>query len=325
MAKKEYRFNPDTLSYEEIKEPLRLRVYRVLRKGLVVFIAVCIVNIVYSSLYYTPKLRRIAREEEEYLMKYRILDNRIKVAGGKLAEIKDRDNNVYRRIFAADTLAIEGIYNPYPQDRYIYMSDDYYGSLMMNSWRELDAVSRLLYLQSRSLDELQMLAMAKENLATAVPAIWPIDRRNLRKIDRYGGRIHPIYKRWIFHKGIDLGAHTGDPVYATASGVVKSTDKGQRRVGYGQQVLIDHGFGYQTRYAHLSKIEVKPGQVVRKGEQIGLVGSTGGSTGPHLHYEVIYKSQTVNPINYLQNDMDEAEFEKIIATGNAATFETEFQ
>ncbi len=127
------------------------------------------------------------------------------------------------------------------------------------------------------------------------------------------------------HQGIDLGDKPGDAVYATGNGVVKDTDLGMRRRGYGRQILIDHGFGYRTRYAHLTSIDVVEGQQIKRGEQIGTVGNTGGSTGPHLHYEVIYMGKPVDPINYLKRDMDEAEFERIIEEANTTTFETEFQ
>lgn len=183
-------------------------------------------------------------------------------------------------------------------------------------------MTRRTYLQSRSLDELQLLATDKEHMATAIPAIWPIDKRDLRNsIGAYGGRMHPIYKRYIKHDGIDLPAKIGDPVYATGNGVVQSTDIGFRNRGYGRQILIDHGFGYKTRYAHLSQIDVEPGQHVTRGEQIGRVGNTGASTGPHLHYEVIYMGHTVDPINYFRRDMDDEEFERIIRAARETTYE----
>lgn len=325
MTKKDYRFDPETLSYEEVKDPFRLRFYRLIRKIIVLFIIVCILNLLFSTIYYTPKMRRLAREENELLLKYYILNDRINTTTKKVDELRERDHDVYRRMFGADTLDIAGVYNPYPDNLYSYMADDYYGTLMTHTWRSVDALGRRIYLQSRSLDDLQVLAHSKEDIASSVPAIWPIEYRNVRKMDHYGGRMHPIYRRWIFHQGIDLGAHIGDAVFATANGVVKSTNIGLRRTGYGQQILIDHGFGYQTRYAHLSSIDVVPGQVIKRGEMIGKVGNTGGSTGPHLHYEVIYMGNTVNPINYLKRDIDEEEFDKLIHEANRATFESDFQ
>lgn len=325
MPKKEYRFNPDTLSYEVVKEPFRYRFYRVLRKGIFIFIIVSVLNIVYSSKYYTPKIKRLLRENDELFANYDILNNKIRLASIKLEDIQRRDNNVYRPLFAADTVSIDGIYTPFPAERYANMVDNEYGDIMIKNWQELDAVSRQLYRQSLSLDELQELSKDKEHMALAIPAIWPIDKRDLRKaIGAFGNRFHPIYHRYITHKGIDMGAKIGDGIYATANGTIKLTDKGVPKRGYGMQVLIEHGYGYRTRYAHMSEILVVPGQKVKRGELIGRVGNTGGSTGPHLHYEVIYMNKHVDPVNYFRRDMSEAEFEHIIESAKTTTFETDF-
>ena len=152
MAKKEYRFNPDTLAYEEVKEPFRLRFYRFTRKGIVVFIVVCVLNLLFSSIYYTPKMNRIARHEQELLVKYRILNDRINITEHKVRELRDRDHNVYRNMFGADSIDIPGTFTPYPETRYAYMAGDDYGWLMTDTWEGLDALARELYLQSRSLD-----------------------------------------------------------------------------------------------------------------------------------------------------------------------------
>ena len=322
MSGKKYRFNPETLMYEEVREPLRLRAYRLLRKGLVVLIVVCIVNLLFSFVFHTPKMDRIARENSELLMRYDILDKRIREAAERLDILHQRDIGVYRPLFGADSLDIAGIYLPYPDSVYTYLNESPYGDRIETSWRALDQVTRRTYLQSRSLDQLQMFATDKEYMATAIPAIWPIDKRNLRnRIGSYGGRMHPIYKRYIKHEGIALPAKTGDPVYATGNGIVQSTDIGFRSRGYGRQILIDHGFGYKTRYAHLSQIDVEPGQRVTRGEQIGRVGNTGGSVGSHLHYEVIYMGHTVDPINYFRRDMSATEFERIIQAAQETTYE----
>lgn len=304
------------------KEPLRLRLYRLLRKGLVVIIVVCIVNLIFSFVFHTPKANRIAAERDELLMRLEALDGRISEAAARLDELHARDVNVYRPLFGVDSLHIAGIYTAYPDSIYRNMEAQPFGERIAASWRTLDAFTRQLYLQSRSLDTLQLMAADKEKMATAIPAIWPIDKRNLRSsLGAYGGRFHPIYKRYIKHEGLDMPAHIGDPVYATGNGVVRATDSGLRSRGYGKQILIDHGFGYQTRYAHLSRIDVTPGQVIRRGEQIGCVGNTGGSTGAHLHYEVIYRGHTVNPINYFRRDMSTEDFERIIRSARETTYE----
>ena len=159
----------------------------------------------------------------------------------------------------------------------------------------------------------QILAKNKENMSTAIPAIWPIDRQALRHgIEPFGYRNHPIYHRRILHKGIDLAANIGNNVYATGDATVQSTDLGQPRRGYGKQILLNHQYGYQTRYAHLSQIFVKPGEKVVRGQLIGKVGNTGGVTGPHLHYEVIHMGQVVNPINYFNRNMTNEEYERLM-------------
>ena len=277
----------------------RLRSYRLLRNLLIGFILVALVNVLFSSLFYTPKMYRIVESNRDLVLKYEILQNRIRAAQHRLEEIKHRDNYVYRPLFSSDTIFIDGIYSPYDHSKYASVEGDEYAPLMMSTWLELDQLARSLYLESKSLDDLQVLAKDKEKFSTAIPAVWPIDRTKLRnKIGAFGYRMHPIYHRWKFHSGVDLPGHIGDPVYATGDGVVKETERTRSRAGYGTQILLDHGFGYQTRYAHLSKILVERGDSVKRGQIIGEVGNTGASTAPHLHYEVIYMRSFVNPVNY---------------------------
>lgn len=321
MAQKKYKFNPQTLTFEVIAIPFRLRFYRFLRKVLIGFILASLVNFAFSYFFYTPKMSRINRENSDLMLKYELLNDKIGAAAKKINDIKYRDNNVYRMLFATDTLAIPEAYQPYPDSKYAQFADDRYADIMNYTWRELDAMTRLVYLESRSLDELQTLSLDKELMALAVPAIWPIDKRFLRgSIGAFGGRNHPILGVYRMHSGIDLAANTGTPVYATGNGRV-GLDPG-RGTGYGQQVLVEHGYGYRTRYAHLSKIHVVPGQYVQRGEIIGEVGSTGRSTSPHLHYEVIYMGQHVNPVNYFRKDMSEEDFQRIIETASETTYET---
>lgn len=322
MAKKEYIFNPSTLAYEPIRRPARLRRFHIVRRAILFFIAAAVINLVYSFGFYTPKMQAIEGRRSEILGRYDILDERISSMGTTIGEIAQRDNFVYRPLFGADTLVIDGIYAPFSEDFYNSFNEPWQ-KVAKQTWEGLDQQTRLLYRQSLSLDELQVLSKNKEKMAASIPAIWPINKKDLRgPIGAYGRRLHPIYKRYIHHKGIDFGGRKGDPVYATGNGVVSHTEKGLRRKGYGQQIVIDHGFGYKTRYAHLNERLVKKGQEVKRGELIGYLGNTGGSTGPHLHYEVLYMGRDVDPINYFRRDMSEAEFERIISSAKATTFET---
>lgn len=291
-----------------------------MRQLVVLLIIVIIFNLIYASFFYTPKLGKLEKERNDLLMQYEILNDKIRETSMLLDDIQYRDNKVYRQLFAADTLSVPGIYSEFPDYRYEFLDGKEYAELMLSTWKSLDAVTRRIYLQSRSLDQIQALSKDAELMTSAIPAIWPIDKRNLRHgIGSFGMRVHPVTKVYKAHTGIDLGAKTGDPVYVTADGVVKMVES--KATGYGKQILVDHGYGYQTRYAHLSYIGVVPGQHVKRGERIGKVGNTGTSTGPHLHYEVIYRGAHMNPVNYFRRDMNAAEFDNIINNAREVQFE----
>lgn len=286
--------------------------YFLIRKIIIAFIIISIANFAFSYIFTTPKLYLIEKDNQNLLTKYDVLKEKIRTLHSQLEEIHHRDIHIYRALFAVDSLSIPGIYDEYPEEKYSPLEGDYYSPLMIDTWQNIDLLTKEIYQQSLSLDELQILAKNKENMSLAVPAIWPIDRTKLKALYSWGNRIHPIYHIRKFHKGVDLACKVGTPIYATGDAVVESTDKGLRRRGYGQQVLLNHEFGYKTRYAHLSKIFVKPGEHVSRGQLIGEVGSTGGSTGPHLHYEVIYNGSVVNPVNYFNKDMTAEEYQALM-------------
>ncbi|MBR7182983.1 MAG: M23 family metallopeptidase [Alistipes sp.] len=303
------------MSAEEtnIERKVRIGEYPLLRKLLLGFIIISILNFIISYFLYTPKLYSIDSENRELVLKYNILKDRISTLESRIDEINHRDKYVYRALFSADTLAIDGIYNPYPESKYAALKGDTYSSLMVSSWKDMDELARKTYAATLSLDQLQILAKNKERMAQAIPAIWPIDRTKLEWFYSFGVRAkHPIYKTRKMHKGVDLSCKRGVPVYATGDAIVELTDNGLRRKGYGKQVLLNHEFGYKTRYAHLNKILVKSGERVVRGQIIGEVGSTGGSTGPHLHYEVIYMGRNVNPVNYFNRNMSSDEYRQLM-------------
>ena len=283
--------------------------YNILRKLLLGFIVMSILNMAISYLFHTPKMHRIAAENREIVLKYEILQDRIRSLQSKVDEIKHRDRYVYRSLFSMDTLVVEGANNPYHPSKYASLQGDEYSELMTSTWLSLDALTRDIYVSSLSLDDSQVMAKNKEDMASAIPAIWPIDRTKLKAFYAFGLRKrHPIYKTRRMHKGVDMSTDYGVPVYATGDGVVAKTEMGLRRRGYGRQILINHDFGYKTRYAHLRKMFVEAGDTVKRGQLIGEVGSTGGSTGPHLHYEVIYMGRQVNPVNYFNRNMTSDEY-----------------
>lgn len=312
----------EIITREVVTAPFRLRTYRLLRKILLGFILVSIANVIFSYFFYTPKMYRINRDNRELMISYRILQDRIRTAQRKIGDIRHRDNYVYRSLFATDTVTIDGVWESYPDAKYAAMADDNFAPLMVGTWKQLDQLARMLYLESVSLDELQSMSKNKEQLSAAIPAIWPIDRKRLKN-NHIGAfnmrRMHPVLGYVRPHTGIDLGGKTGDPVFATGDATVEMTENGGH--GYGKQILLNHEFGYKTRYAHLSQILVKPGDKVVRGQLIGEVGNTGISTGPHLHYEVIHKGTTVNPVNYFNRDMSAEDYDTLMKQMRDTNFE----
>lgn len=319
------RFSINKESQNEVRSLIhRLRTYRLVRNLLIGFILVTICNLLFSSLFYTPKMFSLADEKRELKLKYEILQNRIRSSQRQLEEIRHRDNYVYRPLFSSDTLTIEGIYDTYEAAKYASIEGEEFAPMVTGIWHEMDQLARSLYLESKSLDELQVLSKDKEKFSTAIPAIWPIDRAKMRnKIGAFGYRNHPIFRRWKFHSGVDLPGRIGDPVYATGDGVVEEVERSRARLGYGTQILINHGFGYKTRYAHLNKLHVAKGDTIKRGQLIADMGNTGQSTSPHLHYEVIYNRTHVNPINYFDKNMSADAYKSLMNQIQEANYERE--
>lgn len=315
----------DTPEREVSAVTVRLRIYRTIRKLLLGFMLVSVVNVLFSYFFYTPKMYRINRENRDLVIRYRILQERIRTAQRQLDGIRHRDNHVYRALFGTDSLTIEGVWQPYPASKYAAMADDEFAPLMVPAWQQMDRLARELYLASRSMDELQTLSRNKEQLASAIPAIWPIDRKALHG-NHIGAftyrRFHPVLGYTRPHKGVDFGCDRGTPVFATGDATVETADGRGYNGGYGRMVVLDHEFGYKTRYAHLDKVLVEAGQRVVRGQIIGLTGNTGLSKGPHLHYEVIHKGMPVNPVNYFNRNMTAEEYEELMARMRETNYET---
>lgn len=324
MARKGKRSNAQTFAHDMVGAPFRRRAYRLIRKLIIGFILVSIANVVFSQFFYTPKMYRINRDNRALMVDYRILQDRIRTAQRRVDEIRLRDNQVYRQLFSADTLAIEGILQPYPDTKYAAFADDKFAPMMHDTWLQLDALARTIYLESVSFDQLQLFAQDKEKMSAAIPAIWPIDRSAMHS-NNIGAfnmrRLHPTLGYVRPHYGVDFGIDSGTPIYATADAVVERAT-GSGTGGYGQMVLLNHQYGYKTRYAHLSKILVAPGERVVRGQVVALSGNTGTSQAPHLHYEVILKGVPVNPINYFDRNMSAEEYDKLISHMRDTNYET---
>ena len=282
-------------------EQKRSRGRSIARKLFIALVIAVAGNMLISIWFDTPKMAKIRRDNRHLLAQYHILQEKIRSAEHTLADIKHRDQYVYRPLLGIDTLNIPQVYADYNDSKYADINGGDYHETIMEGWKSIDRLTREIYYASLSLDDTQDLAENKEEFSTVIPAIWPIDRTKLKYVSSlYGMRMHPRYGYWRMHEGIDLSAPKGTPVYATGNGVVVSS---KWRPGYGELIELNHGFGYKTRYGHLSKRYVQAGDSVTRGQVIGEVGNTGISSGSHLHYEVRFRDNTVNPIHYFNKDM----------------------
>lgn len=229
-----------------------------------------------------------------------------------LDDLEQRDDNVYRAIFEAEPIPDDIRKSGFGgADRYNDLEGFTYSQLMISTTQKMDQLAKQMYIQSKSYDEVVKLAENKEKLLSSIPSIMPISVKDLKGTPSgFGYRTHPIYKIVKMHTGMDFNAAIGTPIYATGDGVVERADA--EASGYGNHVVINHGFGYETLYGHMSKIMVAPGQQVKRGEVIGLVGNTGTSSGPHVHYEVIRNGNKINPISYYFLDLSPVEYQQII-------------
>ncbi len=273
-----------------------------IRLGISLLIAI-ILNIAITSVTDTPEMVQIRQDNHHLENKLSALQQKIASAQRTLDDIIQRDQQVYRPLLGIDSLHIAQIYAEYNDSKYADLQEDeLYGEAIRQTWLDIDKLYRRVYYTSLCLDQTQALAEHKEEYSFVIPALFPIDRTKLRRMSSpYGYRVHPVLKYRTMHDGVDLAAPTGTDVYATGNGTVV---KAQREAAYGNLIEINHGFGYRTCYAHLSKIFVKEGDSVKRGQVIGHVGSTGRSTGPHLHYEVRYRGTPVNPEIYYDKNQD---------------------
>ena len=318
MAKVKYYYDSENLAYTKIKTRKRIKIgYALLFLlasalfGFLVF--VLLINTPYFE---TPKDRLQAREIENLKLKYAILNRKMDEIDEVTEALEDRDNNIYRVYFnkaeIPDSIRKAGFRDP---KRYKDLEGYNNSQLVLNTTKRIDKLSKQLAIQSKSLDEILKLASVKVNLLLAIPAIQPVRNENLRRVaSGFGYRIDPFTKVRKMHNGMDFTAPTGTPVYATGDGVVARADDAAS--GFGNHVVIRHGFGYESLYAHLSKYNCRAGQHVKRGDVIGYVGSTGRSEGPHCHYEVHKDGKVVNPLNFYYGNISAVEYVAISHLAN---------
>ncbi len=312
MQKHKYKFNPESLSFVEDKASLSKKFWTGFNYFLLSIVISTVYYIIFSFFFDTPQERGLQRENQELLVQFEVFNKRFDHIATVLEDIQQRDDNIYRTIFEA-----EPIPSTYRQvgmggvDRYADLDDLSNSEIVIETAKRLDKISKQIYIQSKSFDEVIGLAKRKEEMIACVPAIQPISNKDLKRVaSPFGVRMHPFYKVLKMHTGMDFTAPTGTEIYATGDGEVSAVIQSAR--GYGNTGIIDHGFGYKTLYAHQSKILARRGQKVKRGEVIGLVGNTGMSMAPHLHYEVRKNDEPINPINFYFNDLTPEEYNKII-------------
>lgn len=313
MAKRvKYFYNTNSLKYEKVELSITKRIFRVLGYLASVAVFAIIVMILAYTYIDSPKEKQLKREIEQLSLQYDFLKDRLKIMEVVMNDLQERDDNIYRVIFEAEPIPSDirkagyGGVNKYKALEFFDYSD-----VVIETTKKLDRVAKQMYVQSKSYDELLKEVKNKNQLLSSIPAIQPIANKTLRAMaSGFGYRIHPIYKTSKMHTGMDFTAVVGTPIYATGDGVVIEADGSGR--GYGNHVIINHGYGYKTLYGHMSKIKARKGQAVKRGEIIGFVGNTGASTAPHLHYEVIKNNKPINPINFYYNDLTPQEYQQML-------------
>ena len=267
----------------------------------------------------SPKEKAQARELEYMKLKYEILNDRLDDLEALMTDMEQRDNNLYRVMFEADPIPSQVRRSGFSDadryaDLYGYMNSD----LVVSAARKLDVIASQLYNQSISYDSLFVMARNKADMLAHIPAIFPLKETEVKYISSYFGyRPDPIYKIEKFHSGMDFTAALGTEAYATGDGVVYDVESNEW--GYGNMVILDHGYGYKTRYAHLLKPAVRKGQKVKRGQVIGYIGATGKATGVHLHYEVLKNDDQIDPINFFYQDLTPDEYDQILEQSTLPT------
>ena len=318
MAKVKYYYDSENLAYRKIitktRKKIGVVVLFLVASGLFGFLSfVVLLNTPYFE---TPKNRLQAREIENLKLRYSILNKKMDEVATVIDLIEERDNNLYRVYFNASEIPEEERKSGYKDiNRYAALEGYNNSQLVINTTKRIDVLRKELAIQSKSLDDILKMAKAKDKLLAAIPAIQPVRNENLKSIvSGFGYRTDPFTKARKMHEGMDFTAKIGTPIYATGDGVVERADN--TASGFGNHIVIRHGFGYETLYGHLSKYKCRAGQSIKRGDIIGYVGSTGRSEGPHLHYEVHKNGKVVNPLNFYYGNISAVEYIAIAQKAN---------
>ncbi len=323
MKKIKYYYNTNTLRYEKLVTPLRVKLLRVF--GFISAAAVTSAIIISAYTRFFPKPSDKESQLRYEMMKddYELLGTKVKTLQQQMSELEKRDNQVYRSIFEAnplpDSARAKLIDKKKELEKVSTMSDNELGK---NIAATLDNINSRVAYQFQSYDAIEKLIKNQDDKLASIPAIQPVSNKDLTRIaSGFGMRIHPIYGIAKMHSGLDFTSPQGTPIYATGNGIVTTSGFGN---GTGNHVIINHGYGYETEYMHMVRIKAVAGQRVKRGEVIGWVGNTGASTGPHCHYEVHINGTPVNPVYFFYNDLNAEQFDRLLklaAVGSAKSFD----
>lgn len=318
MKKIKYYYNTNTLRYEKLETPFRVKLLRVFGFVAAALVTAGLISYLAFQFIGSPKEKILQQQNEDLKDNYRQLKDRTQSIQQQMQELEKRDNDVYRAIFEAnpvpDSARAKQLENQLEIATIQRLKDD---QLVASIVTTLNNLSSRLSAQKKSYDEVEELVKNKEQLLSHTPAIQPVSNKDLNRIaSGFGYRIDPVYKTTKFHAGLDFSAPQGTPIYATADGTVSTA--GNSGNGYGNHVIINHGYGYETLYGHMVRVKTRNGQTVKRGEVIGWVGSTGKSTGPHCHYEVHKNGEKINPIYFFFNDLSPEQFDMLLKKAAAS-------
>jgi murein DD-endopeptidase MepM/ murein hydrolase activator NlpD len=312
MKKIKYYYNTNTLRYEKLETPLRIKVLRIFGFIAAAFVTAVFISFIAFRFVGSPNERLLAMQNENLKDNYRNLRSKVNDMEKKMQELQNRDNTVYRSIFEADPIPdsarARALEAQIEIDSVEKLEDR---ELLLSIVNSLNSLNSRVTVQNKSYDEIDGLVKNKEQLLSHTPAIQPVSNKDLSRIaSGFGHRIDPVYKTVKMHAGLDFAAPQGTPIYATADGRVGTA--GNTGNGYGNHVVIQHGYGYETLYGHMVRVKARAGQAVKRGEVIGWVGSTGKSTGPHCHYEVHKNGQKIDPVYFFYNDLTPDQFDRLL-------------
>lgn len=317
MSKEKFVFNPHTLRYEKARTSLTLKALKAIG-----FLTLSLIIGFFSFYFLSSRIpgvnfkeKELKKELKQMEIKFNLVQDQLSMMNSVLENIHSRNSNIHKIVFGTEPMD-NNVWNGGVGGHQQYSDLINFDSkdLIVSTLNKADRLSRKLTLQSKELDKLEDMTIEREEILHSTPSIKPVRedklKRNLQYLSGFGMRMHPIHKIAKFHQGIDFTAPEGTKIQATGNGVISRVEK--KSTGYGLSVMIDHGHDYETLYAHMKEIFVKEGQKVEKGELIGLIGDTGTSTAPHLHYEVRYKGEPVNPVQYVMDGLTPEEYAKLI-------------